>query len=71
MSQLRELRVGTARTINLGNFENLRVEASLTVTVDDGDDIAAVRAKAQQQLREVMEETYLAQNKKAQDVRPW
>lgn len=56
--------VGTSRTINLGNFESLRIEASVTVSVDEGGDFPQIKAAAQTELRQLMEETYKAQQRK-------
>ena len=64
--------VGVSRTINLGNFESLRIEASLSVDVDlpeenTPDENVAIwrRAKqdAQTELRKLLEETYRNQHK--------
>lgn len=65
-----ELRVGAARTINLGNFESLRIEASVTMNIAEGDDVAAVQIKAQAELRQLMEDTYRAQHKPKVEQRP-
>ena len=66
-----EFRVGCARTINLGNYESLRVEASVTVEVAEEDHLSdaswnAVKDAAQQELRRLMEQTYREQHKKAE-----
>ena len=53
--------VGTSRTINLGNYESVRVEASVTVSVDEGADLTEIKKAAQVELRSLMEETYRAQ----------
>lgn len=50
--------VGCSRTINLGNFENVRVESSVTVTLEDGQNLDRCKAMAQQELRKLLEETY-------------
>jgi hypothetical protein len=54
--------VGTSRTINLGNFESLRVEASVTIDCPEDGDWVQLRAAAQIQLRELLEDTYRAQH---------
>lgn len=57
--------IGTSRTINLGNFESLRVEASVTVEVNgDTGDYAKAAQDAQMELRKLLEATYRAQAKK-------
>lgn len=60
-ARITEIRIGIARTINLGNYESLRLEGSLTAAIQDGDDIAAVKAAAQVELRAMLEETYRSQ----------
>jgi hypothetical protein len=53
--------VGTSRTINLGNFESLRIEASITIDCEPGD-FEAAKTSAQVQLRLLLEDTYRAQH---------
>jgi hypothetical protein len=53
--------VGCSRTINLGNFESLRVEATITVDCPEDADLTTMKASAQQQLRQLLEETYRVQ----------
>lgn len=55
--------IGVSRTINLGNFESLRVEAQLTVNPDT-ESLELAKAQAQQQLRQLLEETYRSYEKK-------
>lgn len=59
-----EFVVGCSRTINLGNFQSIRVEASVTVEVHEGSDWDELKQKAQKELRTLLEETYKAQYKK-------
>jgi hypothetical protein len=54
--------IGTSRTINLGNFESLRVEASVTVDCPEDGDFVQMKLAAQTQLRALLEETYRAQH---------
>lgn len=57
--------IGTTRTINLGNFESLRVEASVTVEVNgEAADYPKAAQDAQMELRRLLEATYRAQAKK-------
>ncbi|HEY2530301.1 MAG TPA: hypothetical protein VGJ20_20585 [Xanthobacteraceae bacterium] len=60
--------VGTSRTINLGNFESLRVEASITIDVAETDDMVQLRSQAQQMLRQLLEDTYNAQHAERKKV---
>ena len=57
---IREFTVGCSRTVNLGNFESVRVEASVTVSVpeDRGQSLMEMKEMAQNELRKLMEETY-------------
>ena len=63
---IREFTLGAAHTINLGNYSSMRVEASITVTVPEGDDFEALKEKAQSELRRMLEETYRAQRREHQ-----
>ena len=61
--------IGSSRTINLGNFESLRVEASVTWEIPehyrkDADGINGEHMAAQEQLRKLLEETYKRMTKK-------
>lgn len=63
---IKEFTIGFSRTINLGNYESARVEASVKVDVpqncDDVDLAVNELAKAaQQELRRLLEETWKAQ----------
>jgi hypothetical protein len=64
MSIISQFTIGVSRTINLGNFESMRVETSITVDVNDSEDFHRVAAEAQVKLRELLENTYRAQAKK-------
>ena len=60
----KEFTVGFSRTINLGNFESCRVEASMTVALPENvkaEEYDTLRRAAQQELRSLLEETYRAQ----------
>jgi len=58
-----EFSVGTSRTINLGNYESLKIEASVTVEVHEGVDWKELRDNAQKELRRLLEDTYIAQHR--------
>lgn len=62
-----EFRVGIVRTINLGNYESLKIDVSLTVTPEENADFDQLRRDAQQCLRHLAEDTYRAQHKRAQE----
>jgi hypothetical protein len=59
-----EFQVGTSRTINLGNYESLKIEASVTMEVHEGANMDELRAAAQKELRKLLEDTYIAQHRK-------
>ena len=46
MRQVKEISVGFTFTKNLGNYESLKVDAGVVMTVEPGDDPAAVEAEA-------------------------
>ena len=58
-----EIHIEATRTLNLGNFESLKIGASVTASVPEGDDVALVKVSLQSELRALMEETYRAQFK--------
>lgn len=60
-----EFSIGAGHTVNLGNYNNIKVEAGLKITVKEGADFAALRTQAQEVLRNMLEETYKAQRRKA------
>ena len=65
---IKSFKVGCARTINLGNYQSLRIEALVEVEVELDPDAAdatwiATKNAAQTELRQLMEETYRAQHK--------
>lgn len=62
--ELIEFSVGCSRTINLGNYESIKVEASVTMEIHEESDMGELRERAQKELRQLLEETYKAQHKK-------
>ena len=64
-----EFRIALSRTLNLGNYESTRIESSVTVTVNDGDDFPAEKQHAQTELRKLLEETYRNHIKKQNGVK--
>lgn len=59
MITITQFTVGCSRTINLGNFESVRVESSVTVEVqDEKDAMFNANQMAQRELRKLLEETY-------------
>lgn len=61
-----EVSVGFARVVNLGNFENARVEAHVKVALGDDENIDDIMSEIQQELRKILTETWKAQVKQTQ-----
>ena len=53
--------IAAAHTLNRGNYESMRIEASLTVEVPEGDSYDVLADKAQTELRKLLGATYRAQ----------
>ena len=63
-----EFTVGAGHTVNLGNYNNISIRSELKIAVKEGADFAALRAQAQEVLRNMLEETYKAQRRKAPEA---
>jgi len=48
---VKEITVSYGKTKNLGNYENMRVDAEMTVAIQDGEDVNEVFDKAQQEVK--------------------
>lgn len=64
MREITEFRIAASHTVNIGNYESLRIEAQVTVTVGEASELDDLKARAQIELRKLLEETYRAQHKK-------
>jgi hypothetical protein len=53
-----EFSVSVDRTINLGNYENLKIDARVDVTINEGEDYEALREEAKTKLRALLEDAY-------------
>jgi hypothetical protein len=62
---IKQFMIGCSKTINLGNFQSLRIEAQVIFEVPTGqwDDIDLLKVQAQDELKRLLEETYKAQRK--------
>lgn len=60
---IKQFSIAAAHTLNLGNYQSFRIEASLTVEVPEGDDFEVLRDKAQTELRRLLEDTYRLQRR--------
>lgn len=56
--------VSAGLTINLGNYESLRVDSTVTVEISESDDLQGVRARMLLELRDDLAATYKAFNPK-------
>lgn len=68
MSTITEFSIGCSKTINLGNYQSIRIEASVTVQMDPKETLADASAAAQDELRQLLEDTYKAQYRQAQSL---
>lgn|SRR5215469_3601025 len=66
--EVKEFHIGCSKTINLGNFNSLRIEASVTVALQPSDSLTEASAEAQKELKRLLEETYQAQYKHAESL---
>lgn len=48
---LTEFRIGVAKTINLGSYESLRIEAQVVYSVDEHDKLQEISTKAEAELK--------------------
>jgi hypothetical protein len=69
-TMITEFKVGAAHTINLGNFESLRVEAHVVVSVPELSAPGELYESAQQQLKILLENTVRAQMRPQDPRRP-
>lgn len=65
-----EIRIGVSRSINLGNYENAKLEDGLTVGINEGDDVEAIKASLLPELRGLLETAWRAQQKPKPDPSP-
>lgn len=50
MAKVNSIRVGKTVTVNIGNYENVRIETSVEMAIDVDDDVNAVRENAMKQV---------------------
>lgn len=60
---IKEFHIGCSHTVNLGDFNSIKVEASVTVAIKEGDNLVDQKGRAQEELRALLEETYKAQRR--------
>ena len=56
--KIKQITVSASRTINLGNYESMRVDGSCTIEIEDPSQIAFARAKALEEVKLQMNEAY-------------
>lgn len=59
MVKFKEFTIGVSHTFNLGNFESMKIEASVTVEIEKNE--KEVVSRAQSQLRRLVEDTLKSQ----------
>lgn len=60
--QAKEISVGFTFTKNLGNYQSLKVDAGVVMTVEDGDDLDGVYAKAWETVKQQVKKGLEAAN---------
>ena len=60
---IKQFTIGASHTLNQGNFNSYRIEASLTIEVPEGDDYEVLKDRGQTELRRLLEETFKAQRR--------
>lgn len=60
--RIKEITIGASRTINLGNYNSIKVEGRATVELEEGEDgspfIEAARDKAIEEVKLQLKEAY-------------
>jgi hypothetical protein len=64
MLMIKEFHISAGHTFSPRQYESYKIEGSITVVVNDGEDFDDLRAAAQVKLRELLAETYRAQQRK-------
>lgn len=67
---IKSFAISAAHTLNLGNYQSFRIEASLTIEVPEGDDYEVLKDRAQTELRRLLEDTYKLQRRSNGDKQP-
>lgn len=60
---IKSFTVGVKHHVNLGDYESMEVEASVTTELKEGESIVPARTRAQELLRDLQAETFEAQHK--------
>lgn len=63
--KLTSITVLLARTINLGNYENMRIEGGATAMLEDGDNVEEAKADIVREARTILNAAYVELKPKA------
>jgi hypothetical protein len=63
MARITSITVGVAKTINLGDFNSIKINASVVVEISDPSELEGAHGMAQEELGKLMSETYRAQRR--------
>lgn len=55
---IKQFTIGFSRTVNLGNYESARVEASVTLEINDKEKVIQQLELSQIELRNILEKTW-------------
>lgn len=64
MPGITEFHIAASHTINLGDYNSIKIEAGLVVAVGEDAPLDEMKAMAQVELRKLLEETYQAQKRR-------
>lgn len=60
---IKSFTVGAKHHVNLGDYESMEIEGSISIEMKDGESIIPARIRAQELLRDLLAETFAAQYK--------
>jgi len=63
----KEMTIFVSRTFQLQRFESLKVEAGMTVSIDEGDDLAELRPQMLAEIRKSLSAAYRANHPSARN----
>lgn len=52
------IRIAVSKTVNLGNFNSIRVECDLTAAVEEGETLSSAKADLQEEVRTALAESF-------------
>ena len=63
MRMIKEFTVGVKHVVNMGGYESLHIEASVTISVEEDDTWETTRQQAQEALTTLLRESYKQQTR--------